>query len=97
MKIFTIMTKWRLQKLFLGWLLRNLNYTKFNKKKTSYKKKKKTCKYEIHKVLQFSFMNFFFLNLKLLHDSLIIKMLQAIYLSNFFVKKKFSWTFSFFM
>ena len=28
MKIFTIMTQWRLQKLFSGWLLRNLNYKK---------------------------------------------------------------------
>ena len=54
------------------WLLRNLNYTKSNKKRTLYidrkKKKKKTTRK--HKVLQFPSMNF--LILKSLHDSLII-------------------------
>ena len=55
------------------WLLRNLNYTKSNKKRTLYidgKKKKKKKTTRKHKVLQFPSMNF--LILKSLHDSLII-------------------------
>ena len=64
------------QWIFFKWLLKNLNYTKFNKK--NFIKKTHT---QIYKVLQFSFTNF--LLLKLLHDNFIIKMLQTTYVSKF--------------
>ena len=59
----------------------NLNYIKSNKNRTSYinekKKKKNTHTHiQIHKVLQFSFTNFFIL--KLLYDSLIINVISYI-------------------
>ena len=51
--------QWRLR-IFSGWLLRNLNYTNFNKRIASYidpkKKKKKT---QIQKVVRFPSTMFF--------------------------------------
>ena len=64
--------QWQLQEFFSRWSLRNLNYTKSNKKRVSYNepKKKQKNKKQIHKVLQFPSTNF--LVLKSLYDILIM-------------------------
>ena len=63
----------RFQEYFPSSSLRNLNYIKFNKKKTYIDQKKQT---QICKVLRFLSTNF--LILKLLHDNLIINVASYI-------------------
>ena len=58
-------------RIFLRWLLINLNYTNSNKNRTLYIDKKEM---QIHKDLQFSSTIFFFW--KILHDSLIINVIS---------------------